>query len=183
MENDLEVKNEKEADPDRDLISGARADFITSIVLFSFGLFIFVESVRMPMPAHARHLWFTAPGFFPGFLGIMLKVTSLMLFYKAFRVLRKNKTFLDFGSMLLVIRSKTTARLGIALAFLIIYIFVLLGAIHYIAATFIYVLANVIVFDTKQRTLRRVLLQIVIAAALAVIIAVMFRDFGRIPLP
>ncbi|MCL2380089.1 MAG: tripartite tricarboxylate transporter TctB family protein [Treponema sp.] len=183
MENEFEVKNGESAGSDKELISGARADFITSMVLFLFGLFVFFESVRMPIPSHARHLWFTSPGFFPAFLGIMLVFTSIMLFYRSFRVLRSNNTFLSFSSAVAVIKSKTTARLGLALAFLIMYVFVLLGNIHYIAATFIYMLANIVVFDAKERTPRRLLLQILTAAIVAVVIAVAFRDLGRIPLP
>jgi hypothetical protein len=136
----------------------------------------------MPLPTLSWDAWYTAPGVFPAFLGSMIMLTALMLFGKAIRLLRGHR-IMDFTSMGTVIKSTATARWAIALGLLIVYVFGLFGVVHYIAATFIYLLANMIVFDKKKRTLRRTLFHMLIAVVVAVAVAYLFEDFAKIPLP
>ena len=181
IENSESCKSETN-DLDKKAIGDARADFITSIILFLFGLFVLRESLSMPVAAFLGGVWYAGPGVFPAFLGSMIMLTALILFQKAFRVLRGHK-ILNFHSILAVVKTKTMARWGIALVLVFLYIYGFLGRIHYTVATSIYLAANMIIFTDKQRTKLRMLFYILLSVGLAVVVAVVFQNFARIPLP
>jgi hypothetical protein len=160
-----------------------RADFVMGIFLFIFGLYVLLEStLNMPLPNISWDEWYTAPGVFPAFLGSMLMLTAVMLFVKAVKMLRRYQKF-DFSVLVDVIKSKRTARCALAALFFIIYLYVFWGMVNYILGTFLFLVMNMLVFDTKKRTLKRVVLHLVIAASAAAIIAYVFGNFARIPLP
>ena len=59
-----------------------KADFITSLLLIAFGIFVIVESTKMPMEASYGGVdshWYVAPALFPLFVGIVLILLGMML--------------------------------------------------------------------------------------------------------
>lgn len=164
-------------------IGGYQADFITSIILLAFGLYVFWEGVfGMPLPTLSWDVWYTAPGVFPAFLGGMLVITSIMLGGKAIVRLRGQKLF-NAKRFEELLKSKTAVRCYVAIGFLVIYIYGLLGFLPYIIATFVYLSANMLFFDKKQQTVKRIIFHLVTAFVAATAVAYIFENLAKIPLP
>ena len=65
-----------------DKIKIRKADFIASLLLVAFGIFVVVESTKMPLKASYGGVdshWYVSPALFPLFVGSMLIVLGLVL--------------------------------------------------------------------------------------------------------
>jgi hypothetical protein len=183
MESQTDIQKEEPKEYSPGKLSEYKSDFITGILLFAFGLFIVLQSVfNMPVPGLSFNFWYTAPGVFPAFLGSILMLTSALLFFNASKVLRKREK-LNFSEIIKALKSNTTKRLALALLFFVVYIYLFIGKLNYILGTFIFLIVNMLIFDTKKRTIKRIILHFIISAVSSVFIAYIFGNFAKIPLP
>ncbi len=65
-----------------------KADFVTSIVLFAFGVWVLFQAFRMPMRdtyGGVRNVWYVSPALFPLVVGIGISILSTALLVHSIR--------------------------------------------------------------------------------------------------
>ncbi len=115
-------------------------DTVFSIALIIFGIYIIITSLGLKY----QTTFIDGAGFFPLIIGIVLVVLGAVLLYvgiscggiSQLRELANGSTILNF------IKSDSTVRVVILLLMMVIYVYVLLGRIHFIASTSIYLFCN-----------------------------------------
>lgn len=63
-----------------------KADVITGIIIFLFGLFIISQALKMPMKdswGGVQNVWYVSPALFPLFVGSMIGLLGLILFIRS----------------------------------------------------------------------------------------------------
>jgi len=111
----------------------AAGELLLGLGITAFAVFVIVESLRMPQRGHLGVLM--SPGFVPLFTGIVLLLLSAFLNLRALRsgAHRQVRTWLRE-----VFKREENRRFLFILAFMVLYVVVLLGRIHFIAATLIF---------------------------------------------
>ena len=162
-----------------------KADIVVSIVIFAVAVFLVVESLRMPSIELTKDpaKWYAVPGLFPGFIGIILGIQAIVLFVTGFRGVDKGITKVDFQKAKEFLKTPIFMRLMMAAGLLFVYVVVMLGHIPYLISTFIYLVANMLIFSSDKLTKKRVLIICTISGVCAGIVAYGFSHFALIPLP
>ncbi|MFH2131153.1 MAG: tripartite tricarboxylate transporter TctB family protein [bacterium] len=164
-----------------------KADFVTSIFLICFGISIVVQSYFMPRFEEIEADPHSAPGIVPAILGVVIIVLSVIVLLKS---VKKKGYHLEINTTSLshFLGDKSTKRLLVTLFISIIYGLALVGNIHFVLASFIYVLSFIILFEyqpsvalTKQWKV--VIFAFVQAALVSVIIGAVFRYLFLVDLP
>ncbi len=82
-----------------------KADIITSIVIFLFGLYVFCSGIYMLFYAvTGTKIWYYSPGIYPVILGIILMMLSVMLFLKNIAFHVESMDINEISGGLLIIR-------------------------------------------------------------------------------
>ena len=115
-----------------------KADFVASIILIAFGIWIVVHSIHMPRFKEFGANPFSVPGIVPGILGTIITVLSLLVFIRA---IRRKGYQLDIRTHVLksVIQDASFKRMLITCSVCVAYGLGMVGTISYYVATFIYV--------------------------------------------
>ncbi len=131
----------------------AKADFVTSIFLILFGLFVLYQSLQMPRFEERHVNPYSVPGLVPGFLGIVLAFLGLVLFVRSIlkgghrlelTASRIRDFFLDESTKRILITIILSVGYG-----------VFLGKIKFSILTALYVFLFIVIFDYKrQKTLK-----------------------------
>ena len=151
----------------------AAIDFVSGIVLVIFGIYIVVDALGMKV----YNTFVDAPGFFPTIVGAIIALLGGVLAFIGFRLdgwaaLRENLTAEKLKAG---ITSDGTVRVLILIAMMVVYIWVLLGRIHFIASTSIYLAANFLYLKANKRWW----ISIIIAVATSAIVYYAFKlGFG-----
>ena len=149
--------------------SGARADFWFGLGLVIFGFALGFESWRMPRLAELNVHPMTAPGLVPGLLGAIIFFLGSILFIRAARAggWRLTGAGGDGGGL-----SSQTKRFFVALGLCLVYAGGLVGLIPFWAATFLFVMVFIVIFEWRRdRVLALHLRAIALAALQAVIVS------------
>lgn len=164
-----------------------KADFLTSIFLICFGISIVVQSFFMPRFESIDADPFSVPGIIPGILGIIIIALSFIVLIKS---LKKKGYQLEINSSSLshYWHDKSTKRLLITLFISMIYGMALVGNIHFVLASFIYVLSFIILFEYRpsvalKKQWKVVTLALVQAVLVSGIIGAVFRYLFLVDLP
>lgn len=163
-----------------------KADFLTSIFLFVFGLIVFILSIRMPTFRELGANPYSAPGIVPGIMGVILSFMGAILFIRS-AIRQGYKIKLSSQAIKIFFKNDSIKRLLIAL-FLSVFYVVLLGKINYFILTGMYIFIFVFAFEFKTKksilsqgkTLLFALLEAVFIAAL---ISFVFRYLFLVRLP
>ncbi|MCJ7830472.1 MAG: tripartite tricarboxylate transporter TctB family protein, partial [Desulfobacterales bacterium] len=123
-----------------------KADFVVSILLVCFGLWVILHAYRMPRFENLNADPFSVPGIVPGSLGVVIMLLGSVVLIRSLRQkghrLRVDReTLRSFG------RDPSMQRMLASLLVCFIYGFVLVGLINYYLATFIFMLAFLILFQ------------------------------------
>ena len=164
-----------------------KADFVTSVILSICSISIIVISIRMPRMEEVGADPFSAPGIVPGFLGAILFFLSMTLFVRSL-MKGGHKLNITGKSATAFFQEKAVIRVLLTLSASILYGAFLLGRMPYVPATFLYVLAFVLIFEyqkdrpaqTQWKTIIFALLQALFTAA---IVASVFRYVFLVKLP
>ena len=152
------------------------SDLVMSILLFAFGVFLIVESLGMKV----YNSFLDAPGFFPFILGIIFIVFGMVMLLTALRggsVDAAKKTFRK-DTLAVLFLNPQTKRVVILSFFMVVYIFGLIGRVHFSIATFLYLFVTFLYL--KSTTLVK---NIIISALSALSISAVFQYVFKIPLP
>lgn len=160
----------------------AKIDIFFAVAGIVLGIVAIVEGLKMPLDRLVNAKWYTAPAFMPILLSCILILFCAVLLVQS---LRKSGGICAEDVKKAASYFKTTQffHLVIAAGFLAIYVFVMLGNLHYILATFIYLAANMLFFTTKKRDWKHVVLLLAISAIFAVAVGLCFSHLAKIPLP
>ena len=152
------------------------ADLIMGFLLILFGGSVIRASLKMKV----YKTFLDAPGFFPLLLGIIFIILGTMMAVSAIRrkgyvQMKRIFTRSNFAALFKSIRFRRVMTL---IALMVLYIFILIGRVHFALATAIYLFLTL--FYLKSTTIIKIII-ISIIASLA--ISGVFTMFFHIPLP
>ncbi len=151
----------------------AAKDFASGILLVIFGILIIVDSLQMKV----FNTFLDAPGFFPVIVGGVIIVLGGVLAFIGFKLggVQELKEVMNGKALKEAVTSDETVRVLILIGMMVIYIWVLLGRMHFILSTSIYLTANFLYLKAAKHWW----ISIIIAAATSVAVYYAFKlGFG-----
>jgi len=151
----------------------AAKDFVSGILLVLFGIFIIVNALNLKV----YNTFIDAPGFFPTIVGAVIAVLGGVLTFIGLRLggLTELKEVLNGEFLKQFFTSDSTVRVVILIAMMVVYIWGLLGRMHFIISTSIYLIANFLYLKATKYWW----LSIIIAVATSAIVYYLFKlGFG-----
>jgi len=152
------------------------SDLIMGVILTVFGVYLGVEALGM----RVYNTFLDAPGFFPLILGIIFVTFGLVMFISALlagSVEAAKETF-SKENLLSILLDSQTKRVIILSFFMIVYIYGLIGRVHFTLATFLYLIVTFLYL--KSTTLIK---SVIISVVSALLISAVFQYLFKIPLP
>ncbi len=146
------------------------------VLLLAFGIYLIVESLGMKV----FNSFLDAPGFFPFILGIIFCLFGIVMLIGSLRggSVAATKAAFRKDSLFALLDKPESKRVVILSFFMVVYIYGLIGRIHFSIATFIYL---VVTFWYLKSTAW--LKNIIISVLSAVLISAIFQYVFKIPLP
>jgi putative tricarboxylic transport membrane protein len=126
-----------------------KADFVTSIVLMAFGIWVVVHSIQMPRFENLEANPFSVPGIVPGLLGVVISVLSLVVFLRSLKH-KGHRVGINATVMRNFIKDASMQRMAVTILVCSVYGLGMIGRINYYAATFLFVLAFLLLFQYRQ---------------------------------
>lgn len=148
-----------------------------------FGVLLVISGVYVSYTAANMRVYQTvldAPGLFPFVLGIVLTVLGVLLTVSSLKLggIAQLREMANAAYVRRLVTGFGFQRVFFLTLLMIVYMFVLIGRMHFILATFIYLTATF--YYLKSSSHIRI---IVIAALCSFLIGYSFRNFFGIPLP
>ena len=124
-------------------------DVVFGIFLIIFGIYIIVTSLGLKY----FNSFIDGAGFFPCIIGSCLTVFGIVLLYTAIRLggIAQLKEVLTGENVKGFFKNDGTIRVLILIAMMVVYMFVLIGNVHFIIATSIYIFANYMYLDAGKK--------------------------------
>ena len=164
-----------------------KADFVVSILLMGFGVWIVLHSLQMPRFKELDADPLSVPGIVPGILGTVIFLLSLGVFIRSltrrgYRLGLNRQTLKNF------FKETSSQRMLLTIFICIVYGSFMVGSINYYPATFIFVLVFIILFQfrgaqgaaTRGKMLMFAVLQALLVAG---IVGAVFRYLFLVDLP
>ena len=155
-------------------------DFISSLIFIALSIFMIAEGFRYHADIIQRLdlAFHESPGFFPVIIGSLMLVCSILLFFRSIKggALKENIDNLVKGAKGLINKDMGYALIGIA--FMALYIFVLLPFLGFIIASVIFLVG--IMIYLKATSIPKI---IAIALSIVVVAFVVVEIVFRVPLP
>jgi putative tricarboxylic transport membrane protein len=115
-----------------------KKDFITSIILIAFGIFMILYTItEIPMKdswGGVMNVWFVSPGLFPVCIGILIIIMGIVLCHRAIKDGGARKFFQDLFHREKDSSGKTLRFLGILLV-IVAYVYLYIPRIDYFLST------------------------------------------------
>ena len=164
-----------------------RADFLTSIVLLAFSVGVVALSIRMPRLEHRNINPYTIPGLVPGLLGVAIGIMSVMLLVRSLRY-RGHRLGIDRAALQSAMSNPQVSRVLVTAGLCLLYAIGLVGTVWYPAATFLFVLGFILVYEYEtarplREQLGRIRFAFVEALLTATLVSVVFRYLFLVRLP
>lgn len=126
-----------------------KADFLMSIVLMFFGIFVMILSFQMPDFADQNVNPYSAPGVVPAMLGVIFILMGIIMLIRS--ISRKGyRLGITVTNIATWFKDHTTHRFLITLSLSVVYALILLGRIHFLLATGLYMFSFVVLFEYKR---------------------------------
>ncbi len=118
----------------------AAKDLVSGVLLVFFGIYIIYDALNLKI----YNTFIDAPGFFPTIVGSVIAVLGAVLAFIGMKLggFRELKEVLSVQVLREFATSDSTLRAVVLIAMMVVYIWVLLGRVHFITATSIYLIAN-----------------------------------------
>lgn len=154
----------------------AVGDFIIGLLLFFGGVFIIIVSLNMKVFKN----FISAPGLFPMLLGGVLAFLGAVLAVQAIGkgALALWKEVFSKDNIKSFVKDDKTFRATVLILLLVIYVYVLIGRVHFAIATMLYLVSTM--FYLKATKWWSIL---IISAVSTALICAAFQYGFRIPLP
>jgi putative tricarboxylic transport membrane protein len=130
-----------------------KADFLMSIALILFGIFVIIVSSQMPDFREQNFNKYSNPGLVPSVLGVIFIILGLVMLIRS--IIRKGYRIEIGGEHISAwIKEKSTRRFLTTLGLSVTYALVLLGRMHFFIATALYMFTFILMFEyDKQKVL------------------------------
>ena len=151
----------------------AAKDLFSGVLLVLLGIYIVNDALNLKV----YNTFIDAPGFFPTIVGTVIAVLGTVLTFIAIKLggVQELKEVCNAGAVRAFLTDDGTRRVVILIAMMAVYIWGLLGRLHFIASTSIYLIANFLYLKATERWWVSVL----IAAATSAIVYYTFKlGFG-----
>jgi len=164
-----------------------KADFVVSILMMCFGVWIVVHSLQMPRFKEVGANPFSVPGIVPGILGIVIFILSLVVFMRS--LTRKGYRFgLNRQTLKNFFHETSLQRMLLTIFICTIYGILMVGSMNYYLSTFFFVLVFLILFqflDAENVNARGklLILSVLQAVLVAGIVGAVFRYLFLVDLP
>ena len=157
-------------------IKTTTSDLIMGVLMILFGIFLIVSSLNMKV----YNSFLDAPGLFPFILGIIFEVFGIVMLVGALRggSIEAAKTTFHKDSLAALFLSSQAKRVLILCFIMVVYIYGLIGRIHFSIATSLYLFVTF--WYLKSTTIVK---NIIISVIAAVVISAVFQYAFKIPLP
>lgn len=164
-----------------------KADFVVSILLMLFSVWIVAHSLQMPRFEDLGANPFSVPGIVPGLLGTVIFILSLAVFIRSLRQ-KGYRLGINRQTLQGFLRDASIQRMLLTTAICIIYGMAMVGRMNYYLATFIFVLGFLLIFQyraAEEAAARKKLLitSLVQSALTAAIVGAVFRYLFLVDLP
>ena len=174
-------------------IKNGYIDFISGMVLLVFSILVFIYGIYIisTMNLGKGIEWYTSPAIMPLLIGLVIGILSVLLMLKNRKsfvehISKKNninsklRNQFSMKDAILNYRENQSIRFFITLVLLIFYIFVFIGRIPFVLATFLYLILNMIVFKDKGYAIWKL---VIISLFMSLLINYGFGIVAKIPLP
>ena len=164
-----------------------RADFVVSLLLMGFGIWVVFHSLQMPRFKELNADPLSVPGIVPGILGTVIFILSLVVFIRS--LIRKGYQLgLSRKTLVNYFQDTSSQRMLLTIFICIVYGIFMVGSMNYYTATFIFILVFIILFQFRggQSVAARgkmVMFAILQAALAAGIVGAVFRYLFLVDLP
>lgn len=152
------------------------ADLVMGILLIMAGIAVIYSSLQMKV----YKTFLDAPGFFPLILGIIFNILGLLMIVSAARRKGHLHVFDIFSPLRFkaVIESIEFRRVSVLIFLMVVYIFVLIGRVHFTLATFLYLFFTFLFLKSTS-----VIKNLAISLVTALLVSALFTEIFSIPLP
>ncbi len=152
------------------------SDLIMGIILILFSVYLAISALGMRI----YNTFLDAPGFFPLILSIIFFIFGLVMVISAVRSgsVKATKKAFSKNNLITVLLDSQTKRVIILSFFMVVYIYGLIGRVHFTLATFLYLIATFLYL--KSTTLVK---SAIISIVSALLISAVFQYLFNIPLP
>lgn len=164
-----------------------KADLWTGLVFLIFGLVIFYGSWTMPRMEHRNVSFYSIPGLVPMILGACLALCGFLLAMRAYLLGAMQKLAADQNFRTLLFSFESLRVLALV-ALILVYTLILIGWLPYWAATALFVLTAIVLFEHVLKDdpipLKRSLLWAIVQALIvAIVISLVFERGFLVRLP
>lgn len=167
-----------------------RADFISGLAFIGLGLLVAYGSWVMPRLENRGIHPTSVPGLVPFVLAALLAVCGGLLLFRAIREGALNPPSAEHPGIFARLRSTESIRWWVLVALTLTYTLILIGQMPYWLATFLFLWATMMVYDTwlrssdKQQPLwRTTVVNFAISLAASVAVVLIFQEAFLIRLP
>jgi hypothetical protein len=146
-----------------------KADYLTGLALILFGIYVMVESWRMPRLEHLQAHPLSAPGIVPAFLAAVLLLFGLILVVRSVRA-GGHHIGLSREGIRKSLANPGNRRLLVTTILTLVYAGVLVGRTPYTLVTGLFVFVFVVVFEWRRDMSRREMGRMGLAAAILAVV-------------
>ncbi len=158
----------------------ARSDIVGGAGWIVFGALVLFESLRMDRFTQMGATLYTMPGFMPGLIGCVLMLLGAVLILRGLGKRKAETAATGEEAPTPLINQRTAYTLALCL----IYACLLIGRVHFIGATTVFVAAFVWLFTPEDVSPRKRIIAAVIAGlATAITVDLVFEDIFLVRLP
>ena len=141
----------------------AAKDLVAGVLLVIFGIYIVIDALHMKV----YNTFIDAPGFFPTIVGSVITVLGAILAFIGFKLggWTELKEVANGAALKRFITNESTVRVLILIAMMVVYIYGLLGRVHFIIATSIYLIANFLYLKATKQWWMSIIIAVVTSVA------------------
>ena len=141
----------------------AAKDLAAGVLLVIFGIYIICSALGMKV----YNVFIDAPGFFPTIVGAVIALLGAVLAFIGFKLggVSEIKEVLNGQFLANFFKSESTIRVLILVAMMVVYIYGLLGRMHFIIATSIYLIANFLYLKATKQWWMSIIIAVVTSVA------------------
>lgn len=131
-----------------------KADIFSGSIISLFGLWILLQSLKMPMKGSwggVQNVWYVSPAIFPLFIGSMIMLLGLMLIRTAYRETGPEKIqqmfrWLGSSELLIYLKSESVIRFYAVCILFLAFIFLNIPRIDFLLCSILFLVAFISMF-------------------------------------
>ena len=141
----------------------AAKDLATGVILTLFGIYVIIASLNMKV----YNTFIDAPGFFPLIIGVVIAALGALLAFIGLKAggVAELKEVCTGTFMKAFFTDDRTVRVLVLFGMMVIYIFVLIGRLHFILSSTIYLVATFLYLKACKHWWMSIIIAVIASAA------------------